>query len=513
MCPDSPHNLASSYGMGYKLLKQMGFSQGDGIGKKQGIAVPLSHGDLRPKQAGLGYFKEETNVSILEQEKDASLFDIASQKNKKVHSAKEHDGMHKRKTGHIIKETDSTLAKTELLSSLSTLGNAREIMLSPEKTEQHVGASPRSNLKKLLEIEERRLSLIQIEHDSIEIQIPIYEALNELTHSLSLAIVAIKEEIKKQHVEPHTWIQDILQSLVIEKIRLFYSKMEEKNQVATTSRLDDKVSGELHRSINEVENKVAEVLSATNNMLISLLIPLHRRGSLLELDSYFPAEFTRQLLPSYGHLEGLIEDRISSPSLFQSLLMGLLLPAIKKHIRTATHPDAYDPVIWWLEKLPTEVVEVVMGSVIIPHLGGATFDIIAEENILPWLPFFNTEKLLFSLGNHLLSTSFSSEQQLEAVFSILRSIDRIPIQVENLLAERLSAFLLKSFKINPEEQELGVLEAVIGASDILPLEVMARVLAKGLFPLLVSYAAAWMRSATMEDLKTTSLADDISAWF
>lgn len=500
MSSDPPNNLASSYGMGYKLLKQMGFSQGEGVGKKHGIAVPLSHGDLRPKQAGLGYYKEETNASI-DLGKASSSLDGSLQHKKNPQSLKEHARIQKKKV-------DLIQTKVEPLSSI--LGDAREMMMPPVGME-HVVSSSDSGLKKVLEVEERWLFLMKTERDSIEIQVPIYEALDELTRSLSSAISMIKQKLSEKLDEPHIWLQEIFQSHIIEKVKLFYIQMEEKSRATITSKLEDKVSGELHRAINDAESKAASVLSATNNILSSLLIPLHRKGSLMETNIYFPAVFTRKLLPVYLQMENVIGDRISGPFISQYFILGLLLPAIKIYIRSASLREVHSPIVWWLEVLPWEIVENIMETVVIPQLKEVGSDFI-DEVVQPWLPFLNSEKTLICLCECLLSSPFDSAKQLEEILTVLRGIGRIPASAEHFLAERLSSFLLKNLKIDPEEQELDALETVIEASDVVSLDLMAGVLANGLFPLLSSYAAAWMRSCTVEDLRT-SAADDIFGWF
>lgn len=517
--PSDPNpNLASSYGIGYKLLKQMGFSQGEGIGKSKGISIPIIHGELHPKQAGLGYFQSKTDP------------DLNMAKDKKEESKKK-----------ISREKNPSSVKIEKKRTeplVDVLGNAHGNLVLNE-----MGVSipfPFSSPKLMIEVEEKRLSLMKLEKEMILIQLPIYEALEQLTTSLSSSISIIKELISKLDitgkekedkiiVDFYPIISSELEVSLIENVKNFYNKIHAQN--TTSSIYDDRVAGELRKAIKDSEIKACSILAATNSILIFYLLPVHKKGSLLDVKLFFPAIFTHQMLPLYLRVENSLSNIGAGPSISECIISGLLVPEIKNRLRSNTlgqYGSKYTfpsdlqsfplehEILWWLSVLPEDVCEQIVNSIILPYLKDLLEEVPLSDIlslISPWLPYSSGRSFVDCIFHRIFSSSSLIEtvDNMNVSLEIIRCFDNIPSDIEIQLMNQLILFLSKKFIINPEEQELEVLELIISTSDIISLESLAKVLANGLFPLLCSYASAWMQSCTLIDLKN-GLTDDMLQW-
>ncbi|KAG8035312.1 hypothetical protein G9C98_006758 [Cotesia typhae] len=509
-------------GIGAKLLLQMGFEPGKGLGKSlQGISAPVE-AQVRRGRGAIGAYGPEKLAKVPQEKKDEDV-EKTKEFKAKLSQWRKTDGVAKKKTKYSYKSVDQVLEDGKLRpnvkTSTSDISRVKVIdMTGPEQrvlSGYHAIAGQHRPDDSAAEFDKKSLTnfaLPELQHN-LNLIVDMCEQdiiQNERkTRYLGDRVVALEAEQKNMEkvIEQHDQLINTLDTVVkmIDNLMVNNKDMSLDETAEAFRRLQDQYYndyktyelGELASSL--VTPKLASSMARWN----PLAEPMHH------LDS------VRQWKDILSIGNNLIEARTSTTP-YDQLIWNAWMPPVRRSIEqwACRQPD---PLIELFENWMPFIPKFIMDGLAMTVLQKLTAEVTEWDPrtdtvpihmwIHPWLPLLgdnmNTEiyptirrKLGSALGSWHPSDR-TARLMLEPWSQVFPKGDMEAFLIKNILPKL--EITMSEFIINPLSQHLDNWNWVYDWVGLLPVHTMAGLLNKCFFPKWLHVLAAWLNHSPNYD--------------
>ncbi|KAK2579187.1 hypothetical protein KPH14_002709 [Odynerus spinipes] len=515
-------------GIGAKLLLQMGFEPGKGLGKQlQGISAPVE-AHFRKGRGAIGAYGPEKAPKVAEKKKEEDIEDTKDTKSKVSQWRKGDSANNKKKVKYSYRSVDQVLEDGKLKPS-------RKLPLSSEMS--------RVKVIDMTGPEQRILSGYhaiaggqQYPDESIPItdkKDKINFALPELQHNLNLLVDMCEQDII-QNDRRTRHLSDRVIALEAEKKNL--SKVVDQhgqlidtleNVLAIVDRLMDETSdlsleeiAEVFKSLQDKyyeEYKVYEL----GDLATSFVGPKIKESLL----SWNPLIQPKQPIKLFEQWKEILEigtsplqSRTMHP--YDQLVWNAWMPSIRGAVQqwTCRHPDPLIELLeFWIPLLPGWIFENILDLLILPKLtleveewNPLTDTVPIHTWIHPWLPLMRNwlDTLIYPIIRRKLGSALggwhpsdrSARLMLQPWAEVFAKGDMEAFLVKNIIPKLQIA--LSEFVINPHQQHLDQWNWVIEWKELIPTHIMAGLLDKFFFPKWLQVLTLWLNHSPNYDQVT-----------
>ena len=503
-------------GIGAKLLLQMGFEPGKGLGKKlQGISAPVE-AKLRRGRGAIGAYGPEKKVKIPELKVKSEESESKKGKSRVSHWRKG-DIVDKKKNFRTVDEVleDGRLKSNKKAPIINTeIAKCKVIdMTTPEQrtcSGYHV-------LGKRHQQPSGDVSLTDKKTKNF--------SLPELMHNLDMIVDMCEQDII-QHDRRSKYLGDRVVSLEQEKQTLAKIVDQHVNLIGTlenalaminklVDRKEDMSLKEIAEAFKTLQERHYDMYKSYNmgELACSFVIPKIKE----ELADWNPLTQANMPLTLFKEWKDILEygrlDHTRSMSPYDQLVWNAWLPSIRGAVQNwaCRQPEPLiDLLETWLPLLPTWIMENLLDLVILPKL---TLDV-EEWNPLtdtvpihtwihPWLPLMKNRmdtqiypiirrKLASALGAWHPSDG-SARLMLKPWAQVFTRNDMDAFLVKNILPKL--QLCLNQIIINPHQQHLDQWNWVNEWRDMIPQHTMASLLDKFFFPRWLQVLGCWLNNS------------------
>ncbi|XP_074281517.1 septin and tuftelin-interacting protein 1 homolog 1-like [Silene latifolia] len=480
---------AHTKGIGWKLLKEMGY-KGGGLGRNaQGIVAPIE-AKLRPKNMGMGFNDYEESKSV------PKVVDISQQIEAKAKSVlvKKPENLWKKQARTRNKERGNIITPDELLAMKA---DAEGPPLVLQKVVDMRGPQVRvlTNLENLNAEEKARES---------DVPMP------ELQHNIRLLVDLIELDIQKLDKDLSNQKESVV-VLQMEKEMLQKKATQEKKQIDNMEEIlkildtveEEHISGrltleilakfvaELQRMYVQ-EYKICNLSSIACSYALPLLIRVFQGWDPLQNPSYGVDVITlwKSLLQEDEQHE-IFEDAAAP---YSQLVNEVVFPAVR--IAGINTWQARDPepmlrfLELWEKLLPSSVLQSLLDMIVMPKLSEAvkSWDPLRETIpihvwIHPWLPLLGQkleslyQAIRVTLGNalqHWHPGDTSAYTILSPWKTVFDAASWEQLIVRSILPKLIT--VMQEFQVNPANQKLDQFYAVMAWASAVPIHHMVSLL-------------------------------------
>ncbi|TDG40988.1 hypothetical protein AWZ03_012588 [Drosophila navojoa] len=525
-------------GIGAKLLLQMGYEPGKGLGKDlQGISQPVQ-AHVRKGRGAIGAYGPETAASVPGQPKQLKT-DEDSQKDAKENK----EQLNKWKKGEV-REKNSKRYYYKTVEEVIAKGKKSDHLLS-EKLSKRLGNVPVIDMtgpeRRVLSgyhalaqnkiTPEETLYDAQAGDENAEKAAPVTVfSMPELTHNLQLLVSQCEQEIIAIDKEERE-CSDRQAALQHEQKQLLELVQLERNHMNTLeaallrveqlSETPDLSLDQAERLFLELQHDFAAEYKEFGlaDLAAGVIAPLVKR----ELNDWQPLEQPTQPLQLIKRWRGILQQH-EEPELtdqqsrnvfdpYSSLIWAGVMPSFrecaanwqpKQHAPMAALLDAWAPL------LPTWVLDSVLEQLVLPRLTAGVSDwdpltdtVPIHSWILPWHGILGAkleESIYPQIRNKLgvaLQAWSPQDRSARAMLTPWQSAFPEEQLVQFLLRHiipKLQA-VLAEFVINPLQQNLELWHQVWEWHELIPAQHMAQLLDKHFFPRWMQVLVIWLNQA------------------
>lgn len=514
-------------GIGAKLLKQMGYQQGGGLGKNlQGIVNPVE-AKLRKGRAAVGTYSrdQQRNDPEVTRTGDSSA-KITAGREFKEKLGQWRKG--KKRVDYVYKSVDQVLSEGKLCSSKTS-------KLTKNSCDET------SNVK-VIDMTGRQLRVLSgyhelsssghpapptpsdAEHDNVHFNIP------ELLHNINLLIDESQQDIlrSKRSVE---YEKDRIVTLQYEENQLGVALAHHEQAVQRLENIE-KFIDELDRSKNESAS-VSDVTRIFKEIKVSHTAEYYA----LDLD-YLAVEYLLPLVKKYMQCWQPLHDPQHGVSLFSELRDILEYPReVEENLEQSVPVDVYGRIVWecwmprirlcvsmwsarqqpemcdviqaWKPLLPNWVVNNVCDQLILGKIQMAveqwnplTDTIPVHSWIHPWLPVLDSRlELVYPLIRHKLANALTAWHPSDRSAKLI-----IAPWLDVMSKHTVEAFLVKNIvpklhqtlvemDLNPDQQVLDPIHWVLDWIGMLSNVHLVKLLSTVFFPKWLRVLVSWLNSA------------------
>ncbi|XP_029660083.1 tuftelin-interacting protein 11 isoform X2 [Formica exsecta] len=506
-------------GIGAKLLLQMGFEPGKGLGKQlQGISTPVE-AHLRKGRGAIGAYGPEKVPKIPEKKKDDDGEETKELKSK-VSQWRKGDNSNKKKVRYCYRSVDQVLEDGKLkpnrkLPVSSDISRVKVIdMTGPEQrilSGYHAIAGGQQCPDETVTTSDKKSK--------------VNFALPELQHNLSLLVDMCEQDII-QNDRRMRHLHDRVIALEAEKKNL--SKVVDQHGQSID--ILDNVVVIVNKLINETnELSLQETAEAFKNLQDNYYEE-YKMYELGELASSFVAPKIKDCLLSWNPLlqpkqpiklfeqwKCILENGTSNTTLqtrtmhpYDQLVWNAWMPSIRGAIQqwTCRQPDPLIELIeHWMPLLPNWILENILDVLVLPKLtleveewNPLTDTVPIHTWIHPWLPLLRNRldnsiypiirrKLGSALGSWHPSDR-SARLMLQPWAEVFTKGDMEAFLVKNIVPKLRTA--LTQFVIYPHQQHMDPWNSVYEWKELIPVHIMAGLLNKFFFPKWLQTLALWL---------------------
>ncbi|XP_049779978.1 tuftelin-interacting protein 11 [Schistocerca cancellata] len=502
-------------GIGAKLLLQMGFQPGKGLGKDlQGISAPVE-AHLRRGRGAIGAYGPEKGKN---QQQSIEVVDSEEEEERefgeKLSQWRRKDAGSKKRIRYVYKSVDDVLEQGKTQPSIrkdySQFSKVKVIdMTGPQQrvlTGYHAIAG-----------QQRPSEELEVRKDKAFTNF----ALPELQHNLNLLLDMCEQDII-QNDRRLRYTKDQLVVMTQEKDRLKSKVKDQEQQIeklqALLTMIDDAFKDGNSLTLDkaaacfrEVQDRYYEEyrMYELEKLACGLVAPLihEKLKSWKALEN--PAEPIRLFqtwkdILEVGHPPG------TENGPYQQLVWEAWMPVIRTVISTWNCRDC-EPVInlleLWLPLLPTWVLENIREQLVLPRIqreveewNPVTDTVPIHAWIHPWLPLLGhrMDSTVFPVIRSKLSKALvnwhpsdhSARLMLQSWNAVFPRGDMEAFLVHNILPKLQLA--LQEMTINPQQQQYDQWKWVMDWQDLLPTHTMATLLERFFFPKWLQILTLWL---------------------
>ncbi|XP_011860143.1 PREDICTED: tuftelin-interacting protein 11-like [Vollenhovia emeryi] len=515
-------------GIGAKLLLQMGFEPGKGLGKQlQGISAPVE-AHLRKGRGAIGAYGPEKTPKIPEKKKDDDG-EEAKESKSKVSQWRKSDS-NKKKVRYCYRSVDQVLENGKLkpnrkLPVSSDMSRVKVIdMTGPEQrilSGYHAIAGGQQCPDETVITSDKKSK--------------INFALPELQHNLDLLVDMCEQDII-QNDRRMRHLNDRVIALEAEKKNL--SKvLDQHSQLIDTLENVHVIVDKLMNETNELS--LQEVAEAFRNLQDNYYEE-YKMYEIDELASSFVAPKIKDYLLNWNPLmqpkqpmklfqqwKDILENGTSTtlqtrtmPS-YDQLVWNAWMPSIRGAIQqwTCRQPEPLIELVeHWMPLLPNWILENILDLLVLPKLtleveewNPLTDTVPIHTWIHPWLPLLRNrlDTLIYPIIRRKLGSALggwhpsdrSARLMLQPWAEVFSKGDMESFLVKNIIPKLQVA--LSELVINPHQQHLDQWNWVYEWKDLIPVHIMAGLLDKIFFPKWLHILAIWLNNSPNYDQVTT----------
>ncbi|XP_032663976.1 tuftelin-interacting protein 11 [Odontomachus brunneus] len=516
-------------GIGAKLLLQMGFEPGKGLGKQlQGISAPVE-AHLRKGRGAIGAYGPEKVPKIPDIKKDDDG-EEAKELKSKVSQWRKGDSSNKKKTRYYYRSVDQVLEDGKLKPNRkfpvsSEMSRVKVIdMTGPEQrilSGYHAIAGGQQCPDEVVITSDKKSK--------------VNFALPELQHNLNLLVSMCEQDII-QNDRRMRYLNDRVVALQAEKKNL--SKVVDQN-----SKLTDTLENVLvivDRLMNETNELTLQETAEAFKNLEDNYYEEYKMYELGELASSFVAPKIKDCLLSWNPLmepkkpiklfeewkdilengsNTTLQTRTMHP--YDQLVWNAWMPSIRGAIQqwTCRQPEPLIELIeHWMPLLPNWILENILDLLVLPKLtleveewNPLTDTVPIHTWIHPWLPLLRNrlDTLIYPIIRRKLGSALggwhpsdrSARLMLQPWAQVFAKGDMEAFLVKNIIPKLQIA--LSEFVINPHQQHLDQWNWVYEWKDLIPPHIMSGLLDKFFFPKWLQVLALWLNHSPNYDEVTT----------
>lgn len=514
-------------GIGAKLLLQMGFEPGKGLGKQlQGISAPVE-AHLRKGRGAIGAYGPEKGPKVPEKKKEETAEDGKEPKAKLSQWRKDGTAS-KKKVKYTYRSVDQVLEDGKLkpnkkIPVSNEMSRVKVIdMTGPEQrilSGYHAIAGGQQRPDETVVVTDKKskvnFALPELQHN-LNLLVDMCEQdiiqNDRRTRHLSDRVVALEAEKKNlsKIVEQHGQLIDTLENVlaIVDRLMDETSELSLQETAEAFKDLQDKYYeeykmyelGELASSY--VSPKIKDCLTSWN----PLIQPKH------------PIKLFEQWKSILESGTSTLPTRTMHP--YDQLVWNAWMPSVRGAIQqwTCRQPEPLIELIeHWMPILPGWILENILDLLILPKL---TLEV-AEWNPLtdtvpihtwihPWLPLLRSrlDTLIYPIIRRKLGSALggwhpsdrSARLMLQPWAQVFTKDDMEAFLVKNIIPKLQIA--LSEFVINPHQQHLDQWNWVYEWKDLIPPHIMAGLLDKFFFPKWLQVLALWLNHSPNYDQVT-----------
>ncbi|XP_014476265.1 PREDICTED: tuftelin-interacting protein 11 [Dinoponera quadriceps] len=516
-------------GIGAKLLLQMGFEPGKGLGKQlQGISAPVE-AHLRKGRGAIGAYGPEKTPKIPDVKKDDDG-EEAKESKSKVSQWRKSDNSNKKKTRYIYKSVDQVLEDGKLkpnrkLPVSSEMSKVKVIdMTGPEQrilSGYHAIAGGQQCPDEIVITSDKKTK--------------VNFSLPELQHNVNLKVSMCEQDII-QNDRRTRYLNDRVITLEAEK----KNKSKVIDQISQSIHTMENVLVIMDRLMNETNELTLQETAEAYKNLKDNYYEEYKMFELGELASSFVAPKIKDCLLSWNPLmepknaiklfevwKDILENGASSTLQaramhpYDQLVWNAWMPSIRGAIQqwTCRQPEPLIELIeHWMPLLPNWILENILDLLVLPKLtleveewNPLTDTVPIHTWIHPWLPLLRNrlDTLIYPIIRRKLGSALggwhpsdrSARLMLQPWAQVFAKGDMEAFLVKNIIPKLQVA--LSEFVINPHQQHLDQWNWVYEWKDLIPPHVMAGLLDKFFFPKWLQVLALWLNHSPNYDEVTT----------
>ncbi|KAF8963839.1 hypothetical protein BGZ46_000883 [Entomortierella lignicola] len=556
---------AKGSGFGLKMLEKMGWKKGYGLGAGgAGIVEPIQT-KLRPVKMGIGFkgFKEKTDQTRAEEKRRGVVSSEEDEESTKLKSKKKEepkaDGWKKSssrgsrkgpkveyKTAeeiqHDIESGDLPMIQAQPQKILDMTGKiVRELssasQISSSIPFQHERFPElRHNMQLMADISTTDLEQLAREQKADHVRLKVLEAEGERMQRLVsqdeinlerlTKVLAITDQCSQIANEIHEATSDTTGTVIIE-IKEDYIVNAFKGPFDLLSGLyqEEYKLYELDQAvIASVQDSFKRLLKDWDVLKNPTLgAGIFRQWRKLVRTSKVVYTNDRETGSFYGSKPSLPEQMTA----YESLLNQYWLPKVRSAINNDWNPRDCDPVIdlleaWASPLLPEFIRDNIITQLIMPKLQKEVEQLSPRDSLMlyiwihPWLPVLGQARLdqeLFGTVRRKLAKGFEAWNVLETGAirvlepwrGVLEDTDMEILLLKSVLPKLIEG--LQMLEINPRDQKIEILQAVLLWYDFFPSTTFSSLLVNEFFPKWHQVLYLWLTHPTTTDL------DQVSQWY
>ncbi|KYN43118.1 Tuftelin-interacting protein 11 [Trachymyrmex septentrionalis] len=515
-------------GIGAKLLLQMGFEPGKGLGKQlQGISAPVE-AHLRKGRGAIGAYGPEKTPKIPEKKKDDDGEETKELKSK-VSQWRKGDS-NKKKVRYCYRSVDQVLEDGKLkpnkkLPVSSDMSRVKVIdMTGPEQrilSGYHAIAGGQQCPDETVITSDKKSK--------------VNFALPELQHNLNLLVDMCEQDII-QNDRRMRHLNDRVIALEAEKKNLT-KVVDQHSQLIDTLENVLVIVDKLMNETNELS--LQETAEAFKN-LQNNYYEEYKMYELGELASSFVAPKIKDCLLNWNPLiqpkqpiklfeqwKDILENGTSTTlqtrtmQSYDQLVWNAWMPSVRGAIQqwTCRQPEPLIELIeYWMPLLPNWILENILDLLVLPKLtleveewNPLTDTVPIHTWIHPWLPLLRNrlDTLIYPIIRRKLGSALggwhpsdrSARLMLQPWAEVFAKGDMEAFLVKNIIPKLQIA--LTEFVINPHQQHLDQWNWVYEWKELIPVHIMTGLLDKFFFPKWLQVLALWLNHSPNYDQVTT----------
>ncbi|XP_077984161.1 tuftelin-interacting protein 11-like [Glandiceps talaboti] len=522
-------------GIGQKLLLQMGYQPGKGLGRKgQGIVTPVeahlrkgkgaigAHGPERPNQTPKVDSEDEEDKEYRKQLSQWKKGPEAPQKPK--YSYKTIDEVkEKAKLKKSMRPTDSALTKVKVID---LTGKEKRVLSGYEAISQkHSRPDEDSGTSTPVLIDQTAFTMPELMHN-LDLLVDmseqeIIQSDKQLHHEDDMVVNLKHEEEKLQKVLD----QEEKHLNRLKEIMAMIDKYEERQQPDSMCPWELEDAEEFFKVLQDdfyEEYRMYELSS----LIMVIVFPLIKEY-LMSWDPLRDSQFATDVFQKWKDLvdnsdNAIAKEGIHMMTLYDRMMWEIWMPILRQSLST-WNPRNCDPVIEllenWLPLLPGWITNNIFDQLLFPKLqkevqnwNPLTDTQRIDSWIHPWLPLMGQRlEPLFAPVRHKLGNALTNWHPSDISAKTIL-LPWIPVFSQGTM----DAFLIRhivpklaqclhEFMINPYQQHLDPFNWVMAWEDILPKSTLASLLQKHFFPKWLNVLCSWLGDSPNFD--------EVSKWY